>query len=57
LRSAAGFLAPGPTSRTFPIGLRLSVARALLRVAVGIPGHSGGSAPDLHRLPFATDRS
>jgi cob(I)alamin adenosyltransferase len=23
--------------------------------ADGFPGHSGGSAPDLHRLPFATD--
>ena len=23
---------------------------------VDIPGHSGGSAPDSHRLPFTTDR-
>src|SRR5919198_5841582 len=23
--------------------------------AAGLSGHSGGSAPDLHRLPFATD--
>jgi hypothetical protein len=27
-----------------------------MRAAVGIPGHSGGSAPDSHRLPFTTDR-
>ena len=30
--------------------------RAAPRAAVGIPGHSGGSAPDSHRLPFTTDR-
>jgi cob(I)alamin adenosyltransferase len=28
---------------------------ALARVRLDIPGHSGGSAPDFHRLPYATD--
>src|SRR5664280_239678 len=32
-----------------------SVAAHSWRAAVGIPGHSGGSAPDSHRLPFTTD--
>jgi len=31
------------------------VCAPLAGAAVGIPGHSGGSAPDSHRLPFATD--
>jgi hypothetical protein len=55
LWSEAGLLAPGPTLRAFPI--RRAVDRWLrLRAAVGIPGHSGGSAPDSHRLPLTTDR-
>jgi len=32
------------------------VASRAARGAAGIPGHSGGSAPDSHRLPFTTDR-
>jgi hypothetical protein len=57
LWSEAGLLAPGPTLRAFPCRLSGSVAARVARAAVGIPGHSGGSAPDSHRLPFATDRS
>jgi hypothetical protein len=30
--------------------------RAVRHAAMGIPGHSGGSAPDLHRLPYTNDR-
>ncbi len=53
--SEAGLLAPGPTIRAFPI--RRAVDQwPRYRAAIGIPGHSGGSAPDLHRLPFTTDR-
>ncbi len=53
--SEAGLLAPGPTLRAFPI--RRAVDQWLrFRAAIGIPGHSGGSAPDSHRLPLATNR-
>jgi hypothetical protein len=50
-----------PGSRAYPPRLpeppkgRISGCTEL-RTTGGIPGHSGGSAPDLHRLPFATDR-
>ncbi len=53
--SEAGLLAPGPTLRAFPIR-RAADQWLRFRAATGIPGHSGGSAPDSHRLPFATDR-
>jgi hypothetical protein len=53
LWSEAGFLAPGPTLRAFPTRRAArSVAARTKRAAAGIPGHSGGSAPDSHRLPF-----
>jgi cob(I)alamin adenosyltransferase len=52
LRSEAGLLAPGPTSPRLP-GLPGGCERTL--AAGGFPGHSGGSAPDSHRLPFTTD--
>ena len=54
LRSEAGLLAPGPTPRAFPAALAPSGC-ALARVRRGFPGHSGGSAPDSHRLPLTTD--
>jgi hypothetical protein len=55
LWSEAGLLAPGPTLRAFPI--RPAADQWLrFRAAIGIPGHSGGSAPDSHRLPSATNR-
>ena len=46
----AGLLAYGPTSHAFPA----SRPHQWLRAA-GVPDHSGGSAPDLHRLPITTD--
>jgi hypothetical protein len=55
LWSEAGLLAPGPTLRAFPIR-RAADQWLRLRAASGIPGHSGGSAPDSHRLPLTTDR-
>jgi len=49
-----------PGSRAFPPRLPVSPSKQWLRVfhalAAGIPGHSGGSAPDSHRLPFTSDR-
>jgi hypothetical protein len=51
----AGLLAPGPTPRAFPTR-RAADQWLRLRAAIGIPGHSGGSAPGSHRLPFTTDR-
>jgi hypothetical protein len=45
-RSEEGLLAPGTTFRAFP-----PRAAEQWLDAVGIPGHSGGSAPDSHRLP------
>lgn len=57
LWSEAGLLAPGPTPPRLPNPPSGgSVARACVALAVGIPGHSGGSAPDSHRLPLTTDR-
>ena len=50
LRSAAGLLANGPTIRAFPASVLTSGV-----TADGVPDHSGGSAPDSHRLPIATD--
>src|SRR6266566_2279974 len=47
---------PGLPLRAFPVRRRRTGGCARLRTAVGIPGHSGGSAPDLHRLPLTTDR-
>src|ERR1700677_4954624 len=48
--SEAGLLALGPTNRAFPAACAASGI-----VAVGVPDDSGGSAPDSHRLPIATD--
>jgi len=43
--------------RAFPVRRRRFGGCALReRAAVGIPGHSGGSAPDSHRLPFTAGR-
>ena len=47
---------PGLPLRAFPGRRRRIGGCARVRAAVGIPGHSGGSAPDSHRLPFTTDR-
>jgi cob(I)alamin adenosyltransferase len=56
LRSEAGLLASGPTGPRLPsAAVATPVARAQ-RDAAGVPGHSGGSAPESHRLPFATDQ-
>src|SRR4029077_9354079 len=56
-RSRAGFLAPGPSFRAFPFrSSRHSGCAFSSRAAVGIPGHSGGSTPESHRLPFTSDR-
>jgi hypothetical protein len=49
-----------PGSRAYPSHLPdgrrpISGSRSDARSG-GIPGHSGGSAPDSHRLPFTTDR-
>ena len=52
LWSEGGLLASGPTSRAFPDRTwRPSGCGSLEPRALGIPGHSGGSAPVLHRLP------
>ena len=55
-----GLLAPGPLSPRLPVLalFRLAVAARLCvsRATSGIPGYSGGSAPDSHRLPFTSDR-
>ena len=56
VRSEAGLLASGPTLPRLPgppsavQWLERDGARA-----GGVPGHSGGSAPDSHRLPSTTD--
>jgi SAM-dependent methyltransferase len=50
LRSEAGLLAFGPTGRAFP-----ATRRRQWLDANGVPDHSGGSAPDFHRLPITTD--
>ena len=61
-RGLMGLLAGGrsPGSRAYPVAPSRAVGevqwlRPCGRVRTGFPGHSGGSAPDSHRLPFATD--
>jgi len=50
-----------PGSRAYPFAPSQSAgggsvaSRRMARAAMGIPGHSGGSAPDSHRLPLTTD--
>jgi len=56
LWSEAGLLAPGPTPPRLPDRREGGFGGSRLRAAMSIPGHSGGSAPDSHRLPFTTDR-
>src|ERR1700691_3266058 len=51
LWSEVGPLAPGPTCRAFPIR-RAADQWLRFRAAAGIPGHSGGGPPGLHRLPL-----
>jgi hypothetical protein len=46
---------PGLPLRAFPIA-EGRIGGLRMRAAVSIPGHSGGSAPESHRLPFTTDR-
>jgi len=54
-RAAAGILAPGdlpprlPEEAMLPSGFPAPRGR---RGATNAPGHSGGTAPDSHRLPF-----
>ena len=53
----AGGWSPGSRVATRPrlpgtLGVPVACARAR---AAGFPGHSGGSAPDSHRLPWTTD--
>jgi cob(I)alamin adenosyltransferase len=50
--SEAGLLAYGPISRAFPAGWAPASGRF---AAADVPDHSGGTAPDSHRLPIATD--
>jgi hypothetical protein len=43
--------------RAFPSRISRSSGLRILRVATGLSGNSGGSAPDFHRLPLTTDPS
>src|ERR1700704_2160182 len=47
---------PGLPLRAFPSREAVPVAARFSRAAAGIPGHSGGSASDSHRLPLTTGR-
>ena len=51
LRSEAGLLAYGPIGRAFPD----DIASPSGSVATDVPDHSGGTAPDWHRIPITTD--
>src|SRR3954453_12244426 len=46
---------PGLPLSAFPARVAVPVAALHLARAAASPGHSGGSAPDSHRLPFTTD--
>ena len=55
LTVGGGLLASGPLPAAPSRTAGVPVACALDARAAGFPGHSGGSAPDSHRLPLTTD--